>query len=81
MFKDLRDLKRIGDEGDDPHWLPALAAGQGIGFVDFPNPFRPALRIPRIGIHRNSLHQDLLDPFFAVFALKFAVMTAGVIAP
>ena len=42
VFKDLRDLKRIGDEGDDPHWLPALAAGQGIGFVDFPNPFRPA---------------------------------------
>ena len=35
-------IKRIGDEGDDPHWLPALAAGQGIGFVDFPNPFRPA---------------------------------------
>ena len=33
--QDLRDLKRIGDEGDDPHGLPALAAGQGIGFVDF----------------------------------------------
>ena len=40
--EDLRDLKRIGDEGDDPHWIPALAADQGIGFVDFPNPFRPA---------------------------------------
>ena len=34
----------------------------------------------RIGSHRNSLHQDLLDPFFAVFAFKFAVMTAVVVA-
>ena len=42
VFKDLCDLKLIGDEGDHPHWLPALASGQGIGFVDFPNPFRPA---------------------------------------
>ena len=42
VFEDLRDFTRIGDEGDDLHWLPALAAGQGIGFVDFPNPFRPA---------------------------------------
>jgi len=41
VFEDLRDLKLIGDEGDDPHWLPTLAADQGIGFVDFPNPFRP----------------------------------------
>jgi len=82
VFKDPRDLKCVGVEGNDPHWFPTLAAaGQGIGFVDFPNPFRPAWRIPRIGIHQNSLHQDLLDPFFAVFALKFAVMTAGVIAP
>ena len=27
VFEDLRDLKLIGDEGDDPHRLPALAAG------------------------------------------------------
>jgi hypothetical protein len=42
-------IKRIGDEGDDPHWLPALAAGQGICFVDFPNPFRPAIAIKESG--------------------------------
>jgi len=40
---------QIGDEGDDPHWLPALAAGQGIGFVDFPNPFRPAIVMEESG--------------------------------
>ena len=49
MFKDLRDLKRIGDEGDDPQGLSALAAGQGIGFVDFPNPFRPAIAMEECG--------------------------------
>ena len=82
VFKDPRDLKWIGAEGNDPHWFPTLAAaGQWIGFIDFSNPFCPAWRLLRIEIHRNSLHQDLLDPFFAVFALKFAVMTAGVIAP
>ena len=42
VFKDLHYFTRIGDEGDDPHWLPAFGAGQGIGFVDFPNPFCPA---------------------------------------
>ena len=42
VFKDLHDFKLIVDEGDDPYWLPALAAGQGIGFVDLPNLFRPA---------------------------------------
>ena len=42
VFEDLRDFTRIGDEGDDSHWLPALAAGKGIVFVDFPNLFRPA---------------------------------------
>ncbi len=42
VFKDIRNLKLIGDEGGDPHWLPAFAAGQRIGFVDLQNPFRPA---------------------------------------
>jgi hypothetical protein len=43
VFKDLRDLKRISDESDDPHGLPALVAGQGIGFVDFQiPPLRPS---------------------------------------
>ena len=42
VFEDLREFTCIGDEGDDPHLLPALASGQGIGFVDFPNPFCPA---------------------------------------
>ena len=61
--------------------VPTLAAaGQVIGFVDFTNPFHPAWRLLRIGSHWNSLHQDLLDPFFAVFAFKFAVMTAVVVA-
>ena len=41
MLKVLRDLMLIGDEGDDSHRLPALAAGQRIGFVDVPNPFLP----------------------------------------
>jgi hypothetical protein len=70
----LKAMIRIGS----PHLLQQV---RGIGFIDFSNPFCPAWRLLRIEIHRNSLHQDLLDPFFAVFALKFAAMTAGVIAP
>ncbi len=46
---DIHYFTWIGDEGDDPHWLPALAAGQGIGFIDFPNPFRPAIAIKESG--------------------------------
>ncbi len=42
VFKDLSDFTQIGDEGDDPHLLPALSAGQRVGFLDFPDPFRPA---------------------------------------
>ncbi len=42
VFEDLRDFTCIGDEGDDPHLLPALSADQGISFEDPPNPFRPA---------------------------------------
>ena len=42
VFEDLRDFTRIGDEGDDPHLLPALSADQGKSFEDPPNPFRPA---------------------------------------
>ena len=49
MFKDLHYFTRIGDEDDDPYWLPALAAGKGIGFVDFPNPFRPAIAMEECG--------------------------------
>ena len=41
MFKALRDFNLIGDEGDEPHRLPAVVAGQRIGFVDVPNPFLP----------------------------------------
>ena len=52
---------QIGDEGDDPHWIPALAAGQGIDFVDFPNPFRPAWRLLSTWSHRYNLHHDLLE--------------------
>ena len=59
MFKDLRDLKRIGDEGDDLHWLPAFGVDQGIGFVDFPNPFRQLLQwknVDTLGQLNNSIH-------------------------
>jgi len=37
VFKDLRDLKLIGDEGDDPHRLPALAGGCTISRTFSPN--------------------------------------------
>ena len=48
-FYDLPYFTRIGDEGDNPHWLPALAADQVTGFVDFPNPFRPAIAMEECG--------------------------------
>jgi len=59
VFKDLHYFTRIGDEGDDPHWIPALAEGQGIGFVDFPNPFRQLLQwknVDTFGQLNNSIH-------------------------
>ena len=42
VLKDLCDFTRIGDEGDEPHLLPALSTDQGISFEDPPNPLRPA---------------------------------------
>jgi hypothetical protein len=32
----------------------------------------------RSGSHRHSLHHDLLEPFFTVFALTLAAVTAAV---
>jgi len=37
VLKDLRDLKLIGDEGDDSHRLPALAGGRTISRTFSPN--------------------------------------------
>ena len=37
MLEDLCDLMRIGDEGDDPHRLPALAGGCMISRTFSPN--------------------------------------------